>query len=95
MRDFSIGILIVLMLTALGLGSVPAFGDEVSPQIWFDYNPSHPLSPKVDIFGAAGFRWEMGSKGWLRLVLSPGVSLPAGKVRLSFGVAKTSSPSMT
>lgn len=81
-----IGMLTVLMLTALGLGAVSAFGDEVSPQIWFDYNPSHPLSPKVDIFGNAGVRWEMENDGWLRLVLSPSVGMPAGKARLSFGV---------
>lgn len=77
---------IVLILTVLGLSSVSAFGDEVTPQIWFDYNPSHPLSPKVDIFGTAGIRWEVGSDSLLRLVLGPSVSVPAGKVRLSFGV---------
>ena len=87
MPNSGIGILIVLMLTALGLGAVSALANDVSPQIWFDYNPSHRLSPKVDIFGTAGIRWEMENDGWLRLVLSPSVGVPAGKVRLSFGVA--------
>jgi hypothetical protein len=42
---------------------------EVSPQIWFDYNPSVMLNPKLNLFGDAGFRTELKSKGWWRLLL--------------------------
>ena len=42
---------------------------EVSPQIWVDYNPSVMLSPKLNLYGDAGFRTELESGGWWRLLL--------------------------
>ena len=81
-----IGMLAVLMLISLGTGTAGALADDVSPQIWFDYNPSHRLSPKVDLFGDVGIRWEMENDGWLRLVLRPSVRVPVGRIRLAAGV---------
>ena len=81
-----IGMLTTLILIALGCGVIPVLAGEVSPQIWLDYNPSHRLSPKVDLFGDIGIRWEMENKGLLRLILRPSAGVPVGKVRLSFGV---------
>lgn len=78
--------LAVTLLTLLGAGAIPALADEVSPQIWLDFNPSHRLSPKVDLFGDTGIRWEMESDGWLRLVLRPSVGVSVGKVRLTAGI---------
>ena len=81
-----VGILAALILSTAGFCTGRALADEVLPQIWLDYNASHQLSPKVDIFGDAGIRWTTESEGWLRLILRPSVSMPAGRVRLSFGI---------
>jgi hypothetical protein len=42
---------------------------EVSSQIWVDYNPSLYLTPKLNLFGDVGFRTELQSGGWWRLLL--------------------------
>jgi hypothetical protein len=42
---------------------------EVSPQIWVDYNPSVYLNPKLNLYGDVGFRTELQSGGWWRLLL--------------------------
>ena len=44
---------------------------EVSPQLWVDYNPSVLLTPKLNLFGALGYRTELQSSGWWRLVIRP------------------------
>jgi len=60
----------------------PAFGQEepeepeepegeVSPQIWVDYNPSVFLTPKLNLYGDLGYRTELESGGWWRLVVRP------------------------
>ena len=82
-----IGMLAALILATAGIGIDVTFADEVSSQIWLDYNASHQVSPKVDIFGDAGIRWATGSEGLLRLVLRPSMGVPVGRVRLSFAWA--------
>jgi hypothetical protein len=47
----------------------PDVETEVSPQIWVDYNPSIYLTPKLNLFGDVGFRTELQSGGWWRLLL--------------------------
>jgi hypothetical protein len=42
---------------------------EVSPQLWVDYNPSVYLNPKLNLYGDVGFRTELQSGGWWRLLL--------------------------
>ena len=78
------GGLIVSLLLAVGVGTATA--DETSPQIWLDYNPLHRLSPKVDLFGDAGIRWDTENDGWWRFVLRPSVGVRAGQVYLTAGV---------
>ena len=76
--------LIVSLLFAVGFGT--ATDDDLSPQILLDYNPLHRLSPRVDLFGDAGIRWNSADDGWWRLVLRPSVGLRAGQVFLTAGV---------
>jgi hypothetical protein len=42
---------------------------EVSPQIWVDYNPSVFLTPKLNLYGDVGYRTELQSVGYWRLLL--------------------------
>lgn len=76
--------LIVSLLFAVGAGTATA--DDISPQIWLDYNPLHLLSPRVDLFGDAGIRWNTENDGWRRFVLRPSVGVRAGQVYLTAGV---------
>lgn len=47
--------------------------DDVSPQLWMDYDPSVQVSPRVRLFGDFGVRTELESGGWLRIVARPSV----------------------
>lgn len=47
--------------------------DDVSPQIWADYNPEIQLKSRLQLYGDAGVRTELKESGWWRLVLRPGV----------------------
>jgi len=76
--------LIVSLLFAMGVGTATA--NDISPQIWLDYNPLHRLSPRVDLFGDAGIRWNTEHDGWWRFVLRPSVGVRAGQVFLTAGV---------
>ena len=59
----------------------------VSPQIWVDYNPSVFLSPKVNLYGDIGFRTELQSEGWWRLVIRPNILYSvSNSVRLGGGL---------
>ena len=39
----------------------PPETDDVSPQVWIDYNPSVFLNDKLELFGDVGARRELGS----------------------------------
>ncbi len=47
--------------------------DDVSSQLWVDYNPSRPLSTKLEVYGDLGARTELSSGGWWRFVARPSV----------------------
>ncbi len=59
--------LIVSLLLAMGVGTASA--NDISPQIWLDYNPLHQLSPRVDLFGDAGIRITPRCKTLMRFWL--------------------------
>lgn len=44
---------------------------EVSAQLWVDYNPSVLLTPRLDLYGNLGYRTQLKSGGWWRLVIRP------------------------
>lgn len=60
--------------------------DEVSPQLWVDYNPSWQVGPRVDVFGDVSARTEFGSQGWWRFVVRPSVRYQFDRVQLSGGI---------
>jgi len=60
--------------------------DEVSPQLWVDYNPAWRVAPRIDVFGDVGARTELGSQGWWRFVVRPSVRYQFDRVQLSGGV---------
>jgi len=68
------------------LASAAASAGDQSTQIWLDYNPSWALSPKLTTGGDVGFRKELGSEGWIRLVLRPGVDIPVKSFTLKAGI---------
>lgn len=47
--------------------------DDVSPQLWMDYDPSVQLSPRVRLFGDFGARTQLETGGWWRIVARPSV----------------------
>ena len=70
----------VLLVVVLSLGdaSGATAATDVSKQIWLDYNASHWLSPKIDLFGDVGVRRDFAHPWWWRLVVRSGVSVPVG-----------------
>jgi len=70
-----------------GMTSLPLFAqDEVSSQLWLDYNPRLIWPSTFEVYGDVGVRTELENNGWGRLVVRPGVRGPVGPVRLSGGV---------
>jgi len=60
--------------------------EEVSPQIWLDYNPRWTWPSGFEVFGDVGVRTELRQNGWGRIVVRPGVRGTLGSFRLSGGV---------
>ena len=78
----------LLLGAVLGLAyAVPdAVANETSRQIWLDYNPSWKTSGNPTVGGDVGYRFQLESGGWHRLVLRPGVDIPLKTVILKFGI---------
>ena len=66
--------------------SVSGQGDDISKQLWLDYNPAWALSPSLELYGDVGVRTELGARGWGRAVIRPSVRGPAGSFRWSGGI---------
>jgi hypothetical protein len=60
------------LAVALALASGARAQDDVSEQIWLDYNPSSSW-PWGQVYGDLGLRTEIGDQGWVRLVARPSV----------------------
>jgi hypothetical protein len=60
--------------------------EEVSPQIWVDYNPRWTWPSGFEVYGDVGVRTELRMNGWGRLVVRPGVRGSVGAFRISGGV---------
>ena len=67
-------------------GPVSAQDDDVSQQIWVDYNPVWALRDSLQLYGDAGIRTELGQQGWGKIVLRPGIRGSVGKFRWSGGI---------
>ncbi len=55
------------------------------PQLWVDYNPSHPFTPRLDLYGDVGVRTEIESGGWWRFVVRPNVRYDVSKAVIGAG----------
>ena len=60
--------------------------EEVSPQIWLDYNPRWSWPSGLELLGDVGVRTELLQNGWGRIIVRPGVRGTLGSFRLSGGV---------
>jgi hypothetical protein len=79
-------LLVITVFLAFVIGNSSARAEDLSRQLWLDYNPSWVLSPKVTVGGDVGYRDELTNDGWYRLVLRPGVDLPYKWVTLKAGL---------
>ena len=79
-------IALAISLITVASASPTLASTDVSPQLWLDYNPSHSLSPRVDLYGDVGVRRELQNKGWWRLVVRPGMAVQVGHYRIAAGV---------
>jgi hypothetical protein len=81
-----VGVAIATALLTL-VGPHPAAAqDDVSPQIWLDYNPRVIWPSAFEVYGDVGVRTELENNGWGRLVVRPAVRGPVGMFRLSGGL---------
>ncbi len=60
--------------------------DEVSTQLWLDYNPRWTWPSGVELHAQLGVRSELEQTGWWRFVVVPGARGPVGPFRLSGGI---------
>jgi hypothetical protein len=73
------------MLTGV-TGRVSAQDEDVSQQIWLDYNPVWALPDSLELYGDFGLRTELAERGWGKLVLRPSIRGPVGRFRWSGGI---------
>jgi hypothetical protein len=81
---------VLCLVVFVMLGGVPrtisAQDDDVSEQIWLDYNPVWALPDSLELYGDVGVRTELGEQGWGRVVLRPSIRGPVGSFRWSGGI---------
>ena len=84
---FNVGPLCVVVFLMLAAASpLSAQDDNLSEQLWLDYNPRWVLASNWELFGDIGFRTELGAQDWNRVVVRPSVQGPVGSFQLSGGV---------
>jgi hypothetical protein len=78
----------VSLLMALGviLAGEALAQDDISKQLWLDYNLGRGLENDLEFYGDFGLRTELNESGWGRLVARPGVRGPWGSFRWSAGL---------
>jgi len=75
-----------LIAVVVSLSEASAQND-VSEQIWIDYNPRWTWPSGLELFGDAGVRTELAERGWGRIVVRPGIRGPiGGGFRLAGGI---------
>ena len=80
------GVLVIAACVVTARPDVAFAQDEVSQQIWLDYNPRVIWPSAIEVYGDIGVRTELNSRGWGRFVVRPGVRGPVGRFRLSGGL---------
>ena len=78
---------VVVFAMLIGVaGRVSAQDEDISLQIWLDYNPVWALPDSLELYGDVGFRTEFRDHGWGKLVVRPSVRGPVGQFRWSGGI---------
>ena len=78
---------VVVFLMLVGVAeSVEAQDDDVSQQVWLDYNPVWALPSSLELYGDIGLRTELKEQGWGKFVVRPSVRGPVGKFQWSGGI---------
>ncbi len=62
----------VLIAVVVAVSEASAQND-VSEQIWLDYNPRWTWPSGLELFGDVGVRTELAEQGWGRIVVRPGI----------------------
>ena len=76
-----------LTLAVWGFATPARAQDDVSTQIWVDYNPRWSWPSGLQLYGDLGVRTELSQTGWGRIVVRPGVRGPIGRgFQLSGGI---------
>ena len=75
-----------LIISAVASSVALAQSDEVSEQIWVDYNQRWTWPSSFEIYGDAGVGTALGSQEWGRIIVRPGVRGNVGAFRLSGGI---------
>jgi len=60
--------------------------DEVSKQVWLDYNPAHSWASGLKLYGDFGTRTQAFDQGWFRIIARPSVRGPWGSFHWAAGV---------
>jgi hypothetical protein len=68
-----------LTLATWGFATRAQAQDDVSTQIWLDYNPRWTWPSGLRLYGDLGVRTELNENGWGRIVVRPGVRGPIGR----------------
>jgi len=77
---------VVFVMLAGVPGPISAQDDDVSQQIWVDYNPVWALPDSLELYGDVGLRTQLRDRGWRKLVVRPSIRGPVGQFRWSGGV---------
>jgi hypothetical protein len=56
---------------ALSPPAAPAQSRDPVAELWLDYNPTATVSPRIDLYGDVGYRVQLESGGFQRLVVRP------------------------
>ena len=79
--------ILLLVIVSVITGSLDAYADDTSEELWVDYNPGGKLSENTRLSLDAGLRKQLEDQGYLRLVLTPAVDYRVKWVKLAAGVA--------
>jgi len=78
---------VIASLMLIGVpASINAQDDDVSEQIWLDYNPIWALASSLELYGDVGVRTELRERGWGRVIVRPSIRGPVGSFRWSGGI---------
>ncbi len=77
----------VVLLAALPAVSVAQPTDDLSTELWLDYDPSWSIAPNTEFYGDIGARSDLKVSGSFRIVVRPSIRFrPNSTVRIAGGL---------